>query len=128
MKKTIELYGKTLHVELTDAAQRAANDLPQVLVADIHLIFGCLVLKRVWFKPEAEVDGEPVMIADRLGASFRVVRYSKSCRISHIDNGDESPADFPLVADKQHYVPDWLKIDFRHGAWAGTFGYGVRVI
>lgn len=124
MQHTIRLHGKQVRVELTEAAQHAAATLQQMLVAEIHLILGCLVVKRVWFKPFAEVEGNPEMITEQLGADFRVVRYSKSCRISHIDNGDEVPTDFPLVVDKGRYVPDWLKISYRNGTWAGSFGYG----
>lgn len=123
MKKTIQLENKRVQVELTDAALHAAARLAQPLVAEIHLIFSCLVVKRVWFKAVTDVDLQPVMIAERLGAVFRVVRYAKSCRIAHIDKGDEVPTDFPLVADKRRYVPDWLTIDFRDGEWAGRFGY-----
>lgn len=123
MEKTIRIHGKAVHVELTGAASHAARGLQQLLVAEIHLIFGCLLVKRVWFRTEAEVDIPPVMISDRLGAGFRVVRYAKSCRISHIDSGEELPTDFPLVADRHRYVPDWLKIDFRRGQWHGSFGY-----
>lgn len=124
MQQTITLHGKDVRVELSAAAARAARALPQVLVAEIHLIFGCLVVKRVWFRAPADVDARPVMITDRLGAGFRVVRYAKSCRISHIDSGEEQPMDFPLVADRRHYVPDWLAIDYRRGKWVGNYGYG----
>lgn len=123
MQKSIQLHGKAVQVELSVPALQATRNLQQLLVAEIHLIFGCLVVKRVWFKAQAAVQGQPVMITDQLGAGFRVVRYSKSCRISHIDNGDEIPSDFPLVADMRRYVPDWLKIDYRRGKWSGSFGY-----
>ena len=123
MQKSIQLHGKAVQVELSVPALQATSNLQQLLVAEIHLIFGCLVVKRVWFKAQATVQGRPVMITDQLGAGFRVVRYSKSCRISHIDNGDEIPSDFPLVADMRRYVPDWLKIDYRRGKWSGSFGY-----
>ena len=98
-----------------------------MLVAEIHLILGCLVVKRVWFKAAGEEHVQPAMISDRLGATFRIVRYAKSCRISHIDNGEELPMDFPLVGDKRRYVPDWLKIDYRSGTWAGSYGYGNHI-
>jgi hypothetical protein len=126
MQKTIQLHGKAVQVELTGAALHAVKSLQQLLVAEIHLIFGCLVVKRVWFKAAVDAGMRPVMISDRLGATFRVVRYTKSCRISHIDNGDELPMDFPLVGDKRRYVPDWLKIDFRNGKWVGSYGYGTE--
>ena len=127
MQKTIQLHGKAVRVKLTGAALHAARTLQKLLVAEIHLIFGCLVVKRVWFKVAADVDIQPVMISDRLGVGFRVVRYTKSCRISNIDNGDELPMDFPLVGDKRRYVPDWLKIDYRNGKWHGSYGYGTHM-
>ena len=101
MQKTIQLHGKTVLVEVTGTARHAARSLQQLLVAEIHLIFGCLVVKRVWFKAAEEVRMQPVLISDRLGAAFRVVRYAKSCRISNIDKGDELPMDFPLAGDKR---------------------------
>lgn len=123
MYKTINLDKKPLRVELTNAAQRAINGLQAPLVAEIHLILGCLVVKRVWFKEstDSEISTEPVL--GKLSTGFRVVRYAKSCRISHIDSGEEQPTDFPLVRDKSAFVPHWLHIDFCGNQWTGRFGY-----
>ena len=41
-------------VELTNSAQRAIKGLQAPLVAEIHLIFSCLVVKRVWFKESVD--------------------------------------------------------------------------
>lgn len=127
MYKTIILQDKTVQVELTKSAQRAVADLQRLWVAEIHLILGCMVVKRVWFKDIAEVDARPVTVSGQLGTCFRTVHYTKNCRITHIDSGDEQPSDFPLVADKRRFVPDWLKIDFKTGKWTGTFGYDRRI-
>ena len=124
MQQTIQLHGKTVQVELTGAALHAARNLQQLLVAGIHLLFGCLVVRRVRFRAQAGGDVQPVMISQHQGASFRVVRYGKSCRISHIGSGEEVPTDFPLVAERWRYIPDWLQIAFRGGKWSGRFGYG----
>ncbi len=123
MHKTITLDEKPIRVELTNAAQRAIKDLQSPLVAEIHLIFSCLVVKRVWFKEstETEISTEPVL--GKLRTGFRVVRYAKSCRISHIDSGEEQPTDFPLARDKRAFVPHWLHIDFCGNQWKGCFGY-----
>ncbi len=127
MHKTITLDGKPLRVELTNAAQRAIKDLQAPLVAEIHLIFGCLVVKRVWFKETTDTEIEIASVSGQLSAGFRVVRYAKSCRISHIDNGEEQPTDFPLVRDKSDFVPHWLSIDFCANQWAGRFGYDRNI-
>jgi hypothetical protein len=35
------------------------------------------------------------------------------------------PLDFLPVGDRRRYVPDGLKLDFRGGKWAGSYGYGA---
>ena len=128
LHKTITMYGKPVQLELTDAAQRAADKLPAPLVAEIHLILSCLVVKRIWFKDAPDSETVTVPIAGNLGAGFRVVRYAKSCRISHIDSGEEQPTDFPLVRDKSVFVPHWVRIDFHKNQWMGRFGYDRNLL
>lgn len=121
MVTIISLHGKYIRVELTNAAHRALNMLTEPLVAEIHLIFGCLVVKRVWFKPAS--TAELTNISGNLYASFRTVRYAKHCRLSHIDSGEEQPSDYQIVLDKKTFVPHWLRIDYRRNKWIGTHGY-----
>lgn len=90
------------------------------LLAEIHLVFGCLIVKRVRFKETIAAVAVPVN--DTLFVDFRAVRYLKSCRLSDID-ADDNPADFPLVAARRCYVPDCLSIDFSWGGWRGDFTY-----
>ena len=117
----INLHGKNVRVELTKAAQHALDYLTVPLVAEIHLIFGCMVVKRVWFKPATQADS--VTISGNLRARFCTVRYAKHCRISHIDSGEEEPTDFPIVPEKKVFVPHWLRVDYKHHKWVGTYGY-----
>ncbi len=121
MYQIINLHGKNVRVELTKAAQRALDNLTAPLVAEIHLIFGCMVVKRVWFKPT--IDTESIAISGNLRARFCTVRYAKHCRISHIDSGEEEPTDFPIVPEKKVFVPHWLKVDYKRNKWIGTYGY-----
>ncbi len=120
MQQHVTLYGKTLLVELSPAAQQALRQRATPLFAEIHLVFGCLIVKRVRFR-ETIADAA-VAVTDKLFVNFRPVRYQKSCRLSDID-ADENPEDFPLVAERRGYVPDRLTLDFRNGAWAGEFTY-----
>lgn len=120
MNRAVSLYGKTLQVDLSAAAQRALAGRRGPLLAEIHLIFGCMIVKRVRFRET--LAGVAVPVTDKLFVNFRPVRYQKSCRLSDID-ADENPEDFPLVADRRCYVPDRLAIDFRAGAWRGDFTY-----
>ena len=120
MQQHVTLYGKTMQVELSTAAQHALQDRTAPLLAEIHLVFGCLIVKRVRFKES--ITAVAVAVTDKLFVNFRPVRYQKSCRLSDID-ADENPEDFPLVAERRGYVPDRLTLDFRKGAWVGEFTY-----
>ncbi len=122
MKSKIHLYDRPVNVQLSSAAVRALGSLKKPLLADINLIFGCMIAKRVWFKEDESASADTVEVADNLKVCFRTVRYVKTCRLSDIDNGAVSE-DFPLVADIKNFVPDWLRIDFRKGQWKGTFGF-----
>lgn len=121
MQRTINIHGKDVRVTLTKSAEQAVALLVAPLLAEIHLIFGCLVVKRVWFKERINPESE--VITGNLNVCFCTVRYSKQCRISHIDSGVEEPQDFPLVAEKRAFVPPWLQIDFKKGKWIGRYGY-----
>ena len=120
MNRAVSLYGKTLQVALSPAAQHALVERAAPLLAEIHLIFGCMIVKRVRFKET--IAGVAVPVTDKLFVNFRPVRYQKTCRLSDID-ADENPEDFPLVAERRCYVPDRLSIDFRAGGWRGDFTY-----
>lgn len=120
MKSIIQLEGRPVSVRISHAAMRTLESISSPLLAEIHLIFGCMVAKRVWFKELPSSDA--VSVTDKLQVCFRSVRYTKTCRLSDIDNG-AVPEDFPLVAEKRRFVPDWLEIDFRKGEWKGTFGF-----
>ncbi|MDH5572211.1 MAG: hypothetical protein OEY89_10625 [Gammaproteobacteria bacterium] len=120
MQKFVNLHGKDIEITLSKAAETAAQNLTAPLVAEIHLILGCLVVKRVWFREQQNKDEKN--ITGNLNVCFRVVRYPKHCRISHIDDETNQPEDYPLVADKKAFVPRWLKIDYKAGQWSGEYG------
>lgn len=120
MQYHVTLYGKSMRVDLSRAAQHVLRDRATPLLAEIHLVFGCLIVKRVRFKDV--ITSVAVAVTDKLFVNFRPVRYQKSCRLSDID-ADENPEDFPLVAERRGYVPDCLMLDYRNGAWHGEFTY-----
>lgn len=120
MNKKIQLHGKTVDVHLSKAAAQAVASAIKPLVAEVHLIFGCMVAKRVWIKEQTDQVVVPVI--DKLGLRFSTIKYAKSCSFDDIDSGAEH-IDFPLVAEKRAFVPIWVSIDYRGGLWFGTFGY-----
>jgi len=125
MKTTIHLHGKPVTVELSEAALRALEQRSGPLQVEIHLIFGCLIAKRVWFGQQPRPDA--VQVTPRLGVSFRTVRYEKSCRFADIDAG-AVPSDFPMVANRHNFVPDLVRIDHHAGKWVGDFTYSTDLL
>ncbi len=120
MNTTITLHGKPVRVELSTPAERALSRRSTPLFAEVQLIFGCMIAKRVWFREEA-VDGA-VPVTPQLNVWFRPARYAKACSFDAIDNGAEA-SDYPLVAERRRFVPDLLRIDYRAGKWVGDFTY-----
>jgi len=122
MNATICLHGKPVCVELTSAAERALARRTAPLFAEVQLIFGCLIAKRVWFRDEP--SAEAVAIAPKLRIWFRPVRYEKSCGFAEIDNGAVA-SEYPMAAERGRFVPDVVRIDYRAGKWLGDFTYSM---
>jgi hypothetical protein len=58
-------------------------------------------------------------LTERVGVSFRPVvgRPGAVCSVA------EAPVDAIKLARPEAFTPKWLRLDFRHGAWSGEFGY-----
>lgn len=122
MTLTIYLHGKAVRVGLSAAADRALAQRGAPLYAEVQLIFGCMIVKRVWFRDEPVKGAVPVV--PNLNVWFHPARYQKSCSFDDIDNGAVA-SDFPMVADLKRFVPDALRIDYRGGKWVGDFTWSV---
>jgi len=124
MNATIRLYGKPVFVELSAAAERALEKRDQPLYAEVQLIFGCMVAKRVWFRDQASTDAVPV--TPKLSVWFRPARYEKACSFDEIDSGAVA-SDFPMAVNRKGFVPDVVRIDYRAGKWIGDFTYSMAM-
>ena len=124
MNTTIQLYGKPVRVELSAAAERALAQRSAPLCAEVQLIFGCMVAKRVWFRDEANKDAVPVN--QKLSVWFRPARYEKACSFDEIDGGAVA-SDFPMAVDRKGFVPDMVRIDYRAGKFVGDFTYSMDI-
>lgn len=122
MNFTIQLYGKPVRVELSSAAERALANRTEVLFAEVQLIFGCMVAKRVWFRDEPNENA--VSVTPKLRLWFRPARYEKACSFDDIDSGAVA-SDFPMAVNRKGFVPDVVRIDYRGGKWAGDFSYSM---
>lgn len=113
----IRLHDKSLEVRLTAAAQKALVLRDRPLVAEMELLFSCLLRKRVYFGDDL---AQSTPVDDRLAVRFRPI-MTRHCTVA--GSGESPPSDdFPL-ANPRPYVPNWLTIDYRHGKWVGDFGY-----
>lgn len=119
MKHSAILFGREVQVELSRRAEKALRAREKPVVAVVHLIFGCMLAKRVWFRDE--VDDDVVPVTDKLTMTFNAVRYAV-CSLKLIDGGAE-PEDFPLALEKGRFVPDTVFIDYRKHEFKGDFSY-----
>jgi len=119
MKHSATLFGREVQVELSRRAEKALQTREKPVVAVVHLIFGCMLAKRVWFRDT--VDDDVVPVTDKLGMTFNTVRYAV-CSLKLIDGGAE-PEDFPLALEKGRFVPDTVCIDYRKHEFTGEFSY-----
>ena len=119
MKYSVVIHGKCMRVAISKKAEKELDLRHRPVVVVVHLIFGCMVAKRVWFRDETLE--EAVAITDKLSVCFDVVRYA-NCSFSNIDGGAE-PEQYPLRSDIKRYVPDYLSIDFIKNRLSGDFKF-----
>ncbi|MHB8258066.1 MAG: hypothetical protein ACYDHY_07935 [Acidiferrobacterales bacterium] len=121
---TIQLYGKSVCIELSATAERALAKRDAPLFVEVQLIFGCMIAKRVWFRDNANEEAVPV--TSKLHVWFRPARYDKTCSFDEIDGGAVA-MDYPMVAGRKNFVPDVVRIDYRAGKWTGDFTYSMDI-
>jgi len=121
MQYTVELEGRKLRVELTRAANEQLGKLGTTLKLEMELYFSCLIRKRVRIRQTLDTLYK-VKVSDQLEIGFRPV-MTRACGITETDETGKPPlTDFP-IARPESYIPHWLTLDFRKGAWQGEFGY-----
>jgi hypothetical protein len=120
MKKTVQILGRAVEVELSKLAEKNLKDRKHHLCLEMELYFSCMIRKQV--NVRAAIDnGMSVFVNDKLEIGFRPV-MTKACSVSSC-NGESPPvSDFPITK-AERYIPHWLKVDFKKGRWTGEFGY-----
>lgn len=113
----ITLHEKSLEVRLTAAAKKALARRTTPLVAEMELLFSCLLRKRVHFGESVE---HATPVDAHLSVRFKPI-MTRRCSVA--EGGASPPSEgFPLE-NPRPYVPNWLSIDYRGGKWVGNFGY-----
>ena len=115
------LEGKPFRVTLSEAAQRALAQRSTPLIAEMELYFSCLLRLRVRVRfYERDEGASATPINAQLSVRFRPV-MSRHCDLQAV-KGKSPLDDFPIVK-RAPYVPHWLRLDYKKGAWVGEFGY-----
>lgn len=119
MQATIEILGKSVRVEWSEAAEKALNKLDMPLLVEMELLFSCLIRKSVRFRKDLSAD-DFAFVTPKLRVGFRPV-MTKACRLSDID-GPTPLEDFPIKKPSA-FVPKTLFIDFQRNQWAGEYQF-----
>lgn len=114
----ITLADKNLEIRLSAPAQHALEERNIPLLAEMELLFSCLIRKRVRFGDLQTEDA--TVVSDRLSVRFRPV-MTRACSVAEV-GGTPPLDDFP-IANPRPFVPHWLAIDYHRGQWLGEFGY-----
>ncbi len=114
----IAFNNKELYIEWTDRAQSQLDQLSQRLIVEMQLYFSCVVIKRVLFHHQSELDA--VTVNDQIRVVFRSVQSS-------VCSPEEFARNYPvareLPAASKKMTPSRLSIDFKRGQWEGEFAY-----
>lgn len=119
----ITLHHKPLEVRLSRSAEKALAARSGVVLAEMNLMFACMVRKRVTFRElDNRESAEKAIIPVSAGLSVHFVALMSRAACATVAGGSTSPTYEPLD-NQRPYVPRWLFIDFRKGQWLGDFGY-----
>ena len=120
MKFTIELFQKSLQIDISNAALQELEKQKVSLTTNMELYFSCLIRKRVRFYHNTNLEGaNPV--TKNLWVRFLPV-MTKSCQIDDLNDNKPDLTEFPLKHPEK-FVPHWLSLDFRKDQFVGKFGY-----
>lgn len=120
MHSGIEIEGRPVALDVTPSAETALLSARAPLHIDMELYFSCLIGKRVNFveAPPEHTVGR-ARLTDQVTVGFRAYA-TETCQA-----GDQTHAlaskRIPLER-AERYMPKWLKIDYRDGAFEGEFG------
>lgn len=123
MNYSVVLHNKSIQVEISKRAEKALSKRQWPIIADIHLIFGCMIAKRVWFKDQ--VDGDSVFVSDKFGLSFHTVKYDV-CSFKNIDNGGVAEPFYPAKGINK-FMPHYIFIDFHKHKYTGEFTFNTEL-
>ena len=118
--RSVRLANRDLEVRLSSAASAALAARGTPLVVEMELYFSCLIRKRVRFLSAPHPDAFCTTMDERLTVCFRPVMM-RQCALSDVE-GEPELEGFPIQRPEV-FLPKWLALDFRRGAWSGEFSF-----
>jgi len=119
LNNTIEINGRAVSVEWTNAAARELAQRAQPLVVELELYFSCLVKKFVHFH-ETAPQRDTVAVSDKLAVFFRPVT-SAACSFEVADRLGRQPEIELDTPNARKIAPKRVRLDFVRGAWQGNY-------
>ena len=119
LRNTVQINGRSVSVEWTNAAARELAKRTQPLVVELELYFSCLVKKFVHFH-ETAPQRETVAVSDKLAVFFCPVT-STACSFEVADRLGRQPEIELDTAQSKKIAPKRVEIDFVRGAWQGNY-------
>ncbi|MGI9647103.1 MAG: hypothetical protein ACR2OI_01145 [Acidimicrobiia bacterium] len=118
-KVLVDCDGRAVSVELTDAAASQLARLESPVVAEMEILFSCLVRKQVVFRPPV-VGETSYPVVDGLSLAVRPVLYE----LCEPAPGETEPpvVDFDVVSPEQ-LLPRSVRIDADDDHLVGTFSF-----
>ncbi len=110
---------RLLEVDLSARAGSRLTRRRVPLLAELEILFGCLVRKRVNFRDLTDED-DALVVNEKLSIIVRPVLFE----LCAPQDGESSPpvVDMPVV-DVSRLIPHHLVIDFEDGEWVGSFSF-----
>jgi hypothetical protein len=118
--RSLRLANRDLELRLSKAAHAALAELDSPLVVEMELYFSCLIRKRVRILSVVHPGALCVSMDAHLTVCFRPV-MTRKCELGGVQGQPELEA-FPIQRPEA-FVPKWLALDYRRGAWSGEFSF-----
>ena len=118
-RQQLTVGDRSLDVELSPFAGNHLARRDKPLLAELEILFSCLVRKQINFRDLTD-DDEAIFISDKLSIIVRPVLFELCAK----DEGESHPpiVDLPVV-DVSRLIPHHLTIDFVDGEWTGSFSF-----
>ena len=120
-ESVVDLLGRALRVKYSKKAFIQTSKLNEAIYLEMELHFGCMVKKRV-SQVNIKNDMPTVKLDKNIFLSFKPI-MTNVCAPKDVNIHELKAIDVHNIEKPERFVPDWLYVDYKDGAWGGEFGY-----